>query len=159
VVISPPRMEATAGQRVHRTPDSQKSLQRYLAAGTWTAVGCALAMRGAFHLLNTSGGKTSLLIAMAAGLLKGRFIIDRVARQILARIRELGGNGPLLGFFSRRNWIMILSMILLGRLMRIFFVPPVFLWGVILAVGVALVFSSRLFWTAHLDGAPLGRPT
>jgi len=147
-------MEITAGQRVHRTPESTKNLQRYLATGTWIAVGCALAIQGAFHLMNTPGGKMSLLIALFAGLLKGRFIIDRVARQILARIGELGGNGPIFGFFSRRNWIMILSMILLGRLMRIFLFPPVFLWGVILAVGVALVFSSRIFWTAHLDGAP-----
>lgn len=129
-------------------------MQGYLAAGIWTVAGVALAARGAFKLMNMPGGQMPVMIALAAGLIKGRFIIDRVARQILVRIRGLGGNGPWWGFYSRRNWIMIFSMALLGRFLRMLPLPPVFPEGVILAVGIALIFSSRLLWLAHPEDSP-----
>ena len=121
-----------------------------LAGAMWAAVGTGVGYVGARWL---GGGDPWLFVgAAAAGLLKSRFVLDRVAVAIAARIRARGDGRCLGGFLSLRSWALVLVMIGGGRLLRSAGPPPATAGFVYLAVGVALLASSRKVWGEWLRG-------
>ena len=77
-----------------------------LAATLWSCVGTAVLLAGARWNLGAAGATGgSLLIALgaAAGLLKGRFVLDRAALRIADRIASRGDGRCASQFTTRRN--------------------------------------------------------
>jgi len=87
-----------------------------------------------------------LIVAAIIGVLKGRLIFDKTAERVISRILSREGDRCLGGFLSFKSWGMILFMVLLGMSLRVSPLPGVLVWGVYVAVGAGLFFSSRLFW-------------
>jgi hypothetical protein len=139
-------------------PRGSGRTQLLLAAGLWTAVGTLLLGFGARWTLEALGPRSGLpvvALAVGAGLLKGRFILDRTAVRIADRIARRGDGRCLGGFLSLRSWLLVALMSGAGRLLRGGLAPPAVVGPLYAAIGAGLLFSSRVAWSRRRS---LGRP-
>ncbi len=133
-------------------PAASMHSQVLLAGLLWSAVGSALGVMGVAWTVAAVHGASRAglhLLAIAAGWLKGRLVLSRSARRTLARIEERGNGRCLGGFLSWWSWLLVASMILVGRLLRSSGLPGSVLGPIYLAIGVALVTGSLTFWQAR----------
>lgn len=121
-----------------------------LAELLWTVVGTGLFSVGTYWVLRRYGpaGAVYLLPFAALGFAKGFFVLDRVARKAVQRIRTRGDGRHVLGLFSLRMWTVALSMMALGQLLRHTELPRADLGFAYVAVGAGLLFASRNMWSA-----------
>ncbi len=129
---------------------------------TWGLVGTGLLIAGGFFLFGgrslsvLDGAKPSpglteaigLVIALGLGFIKGNIVLKKLAKKYSARIQQLPEISPIYMTFSRKSWIMVVGMIVLGRLIRAFGAPHLVVGVIYVAVGFALVLGSR----AYLEG-------
>jgi hypothetical protein len=99
----------------------------------------------------------ALAAALAIGVLKARYLLDRVAAKAVARIRERG-HASFLGFLSWRSWLLVALMMGGGMTLRRLIVHPGvigagILGALYLGVGLALFIADRVFWRAVIDTA------
>lgn len=131
------------------TPRAYPRTRLLTAAVVWSTVGFFLVAKGVYLFQEEIGG---ILLALAAGailgLLKSRYVLDRVARKIIARIGAKPARACLGGLFSLRNWLLIALMIMFGRTIGTLPVDAAIKTGLYVMVGIALAFSSRLLWNA-----------
>lgn len=130
-----------------------------LAAGLWTAVGGGLLLFGSATLIQPPETWSAWLLLPAAllGAVKARWVLDRVAAGISARIVARGDGRCLGGFLSPGSWALVAVMAAAGRLLRGGGVPSILVGLLYIAVGTALVLASRLIWRAWAaQGTPLG---
>jgi hypothetical protein len=129
-------------------PSASVRVQILLATLMWTIVGLFLFIRGVSNMMSLPETVNPwwLLFAAIIGVLKGRLIFDKTAERVISRILSRKGDRCLGGFLSFKSWGMILFMVLLGMSLRASPLPGVLVWGVYVAVGTGLFFSSRLFW-------------
>lgn len=124
-----------------------------LAGVMWTVVGGTLTVFGGQWLWHASPGAAWWLAALAlmAGLVKSRFVLDAAARRIVARIRSRGDGRCLGGVLSPGSWGLVVLMAAAGRVLRS--VPSILAWVGFLyvAVGSALLVSSRIAWSASRE--------
>ncbi len=121
-----------------------------LAALMWTTVGGLLAYFGARWLWHNSGVVVRVLFgaAVAAGILKSRFVLERTANRTIERIRTRGDGRCIGGFLSVRSWAFVALMMGVGRALRASPTPRTVLGFVYVAVGLALLLASRRLWLA-----------
>lgn len=131
-----------------RKPVAPVRVHVLLVTLMWTIVGLFLFVRGASNMMSLSEAVNPwwLIVAAFIGVLKGRLIFDKTAVRVISRIESREGDRCLGGFLSLKSWGMILLMVFLGMSLRVSPLPGVLVWGVYVAVGVGLFFSSRLFW-------------
>ena len=141
-----------------------RRIQKLLAASLWTAVGIMLSAFGVVWMY-FGFGLWALLLAVpmiALGFVKGRFILDKMAKKAVVRIAERGPEAPWWGFYPLRTWILIAAMMGTGIVLRTA-IPAIFYGGhapaiyfafiglIYLAVGVALIHASRTWWRAFFS--------
>ena len=148
---------------VTATHDSRR-VQKSFGAFLWTAVGLMLAIFGFEWMLKGFGWPWALVLAIpfvALGFVKGRFILDKMAKKAVIRIGERGPTAPWWGFYPLRTWLLIAAMMATGIVLRVaipdlffhFHAPDIYfayIGLVYLAVGVALLHASRTWWAALL---------
>jgi hypothetical protein len=138
------------------TPSAAPRTHLFTAGLFWVVVGLMLTIKGQLLLLGTSL-PVHLAITIAgtgAGLLKGRYVFDRVAGKIVGRILARQRKYCLGGLFSFRNWGLILCMIMLGRIVSWTPLPDIIKGAVYHTVGPGLLFSSRCMWRAWRTTLP-----
>jgi uncharacterized membrane protein len=86
--------------------------------------------------------------AIAVGLAKAAFILRPAANRVIVRIRALGDDRCIGGFYSWRTWVMVAFMIIAGALLRASGIPLPLVGLLYLAIGVSLVSASWLPWRA-----------
>lgn len=139
------------------TPRAYPQTRLLTAAMVWSVVGCFLILKG-FWL---SRGMPTLSIVGAGlagaglGMLKSRFIFDRVADKIITHIGNKPRRACLGGLFSLKNWALILVMALFGRILASLPVDASLKTGVYAMVGSGLAFSSRRMWRAWKKPVPV----
>ena len=142
-----------------------RRVQKLLAASIWTLVGVGLSVAGCYWMV-IGFHWWALLLAVpmiALGFVKGRFILDRMAKRNVQRIADRGPSAPWWGFYPMRTWILVALMMGTGIVLRTVIpdvvwkstqaAPPVYfacIGLVYLAVGVALIHASRTWWAAFL---------
>ena len=131
-----------------RKPVASVRVHVFLVTLMWTIVGLFLFVRGAGNMMSLPGPVNPWWIVVAAfiGVLKGRLIFDKTALRVISRMESREENKCLGGFLSLKSWGMILLMVFLGMSLRVSPLPGVLVWGIYVAVGTGLFFSSRLFW-------------
>ena len=82
------------------------------------------------------------------GLFKGRIFLSRTATRSAARIARRGDGKCLGGFLSWQSWLFVLARMGMGAALRHSALPRWVLGVVYTAVGVALLWGSRVFWVA-----------
>ena len=134
----------------------KENLQRYkpgvsirthllLGALIWTIVGFFLLTNGFVLVLLESHlwyGFAGLLLGTA----KAFFILDRMARKNIKRIKEFEDKVCFGSVYSLKTWFMVAAMIALGRFLRTTVLPGEVVGLIYTAVGWALMLSSRLMW-------------
>lgn len=119
------------------------------AAGLWTAIGGFLLLRGIILLKNDSG--VWLIVAgILLGSLKSLLILDRSARRGIERISTFADNTCIGAVYSWKTWLLVLTMMAMGILVRTLDFPPLLVGTVCVAIGWALIFSSRYGWQSWI---------
>jgi hypothetical protein len=118
-----------------------------LAGILWLLVGTVLCVRAGIwlapqppHLLVLGAA-----VALGAGLAVGRHGLSRVARRNIGRIGEAPDRACVFSFQAWRGYLMIGVMVLLGSALRHSAVPRLYLAVLYAAMGVGLIWSSRLY--------------
>jgi len=134
-------------------PAAPAHVHLLMAALLWSVVGTLLAGFGALWTWGARMAFAPVLAsaAVALGIVKSRWVLDRAARRIAARILDRGDGRCVGGFLSVRTWILVVLMAGAGRVLRAGFLPLGVVGLIYLAVGVALLLSSRVIWKARLD--------
>lgn len=138
--------------------DLKKTLLRYkpgvsvrthlfLAALIWSVVGFFLLTNG-FVLVSLKNHLWYGLVGMVLGSVKSFFILDRVARKNLIRIKEFEDRACIGSVYSWKTWVLVAAMIGLGRFLRTTVLPGEVVGFIYTAVGWALMLSSRVMWIA-----------
>jgi hypothetical protein len=132
------------------TPRAYPRTRLLTAAIVWSAVGMFLSVKGVY--LSREGSLVFVLAVIVAGvalgIVKGRFILDRVAGKIILHIGGKPSRACLGGLFSGRNWMLIAVMIIFGRTLSFLPMDPGIKTGLYVMVGSGLAYSSRLLWRA-----------
>ncbi|MEN8232829.1 MAG: hypothetical protein ABFR35_09150 [Thermodesulfobacteriota bacterium] len=116
-----------------------------LGAFIWTVVGFFLLTNG-FVLVSLENHLWYGLIGLLLGTAKAFFILDRMARKNIKRIKEFEDKICFGSVYSLKTWVMVAAMIVLGRFLRTTVLPGEIIGLVYTAVGLALMLSSRLMW-------------
>ena len=87
-----------------------------------------------------------IMTALVVGYLKGRFVLNKVALESGSRIAALENPTTLSSLYTKKNLIVIASMILLGVLFRLLGVPHDLRGFFVTAVGTALLQGSLTFF-------------
>jgi len=132
------------------TPRAYPRTRLLTAAIVWSAVGMFLSVKGIY--LSREGSLAFVLAVVVAGtvlgIVKGRFILDRVAGKIILHIGGKPSRTCLGGLFSIRNWMLIAVMIIFGRTLSLLPIEAGIKTGFYVMVGSGLAYSSRLLWRA-----------
>ncbi len=86
--------------------------------------------------------------ALLTGALKGLFVLRRSADAIVSRIRTRGDGKCLGGFLSPKTWLFVLSMMVMGRILRAWVLPLPWAGLLYLWVGAALFVGSWFIWSS-----------
>jgi hypothetical protein len=136
-------------------PAASRRTHILLAAILWSAVGTLLLVLGIRWTLPARAAALLLPFAVLAGVLKARFVLDRVARRVIDRIRTRGDDRCLGGFLSPKTWALVAVMMIAGRLLRGSPLPRTIIGLLYITVGTALLLASRRQWRAwHEDRNP-----
>ena len=137
-------------------PRAVARTQLLLAEVMWTGVGTMLLSLGLIWIVRRYHGMGWAYAApfLLLGLLKGRFILDRVGRRTIARIHTRGDSHCVGGFFSPTSWLLIVGMMVLGQVLRTSPLPRAVVGFLYVLVGTGLLLSSRMFWREWLSLRP-----
>lgn len=132
------------------TPRAYPRTRLLTAAFVWSAVGLFVSMKGVYLFRAGSWGIVLAVVVggMVLGMLKSRFILDRVAGRIVLHIGGKPCRACLGGLFSVRNWLLIAVMIIFGRTLSVLPIEAGIKTGLYVMVGSGLAYSSRLLWRA-----------
>ncbi len=134
-------------------PGVNKRTHLLMSAVLWTIIGLMLITKGIYRLSQLKEWQASiLLIAILAGSLKARFILDKSARRVISRISTFEDGTCLGAVYSVKTWIMVLCMMGMGVILRNSSLPLTLLSFLYITIGLALLLSSRLAWRAWLIG-------
>ncbi|MHB1184006.1 MAG: hypothetical protein ACYDIB_01470 [Desulfobulbia bacterium] len=125
-------------------PGASTNTNLLVAALMWSFIGFYLMVRG--YLLDQPLPGMFLLLALGLGTMKAFWLIERAARKNIARIVARPDGMCLGGVYSWGMWGMVVCMMVGGRLLRNSAVPPLVVGVIYVAVGWALLLSSRLIW-------------
>ncbi len=131
-------------------PAAPARLHLLLAAGMWTAVATLLLLFGIrwTWMAHTPYFWPLVAAAVALGLVKARFVLDRTTVRMIERIRTRGDGRCIGGFQSLRSWAFVLLMMAAGRLLRGSPLPRIIVALLYLTVGTALLLATRRLWHA-----------
>lgn len=131
-------------------PAAPARVHLVLAAAMWSVVGTALLIVGLRWVFLFPEPTAAWLAgaAVAVGVAKSRFVLDRAARRISERITARGDGRCVGGFLSLRSWSLVAVMMVAGRLLRSGIVAARVVGPIYAAIGTALLLSSRLLWYA-----------
>lgn len=120
------------------------------AALLWTIIGLYLTQRGIGYLIQDD----LLLLVVAAlllGTLKSRYVLDMSAKRGVERIKQFADNTCIGAVYSWKTWLLVGAMMLLGLLVRGSSIPAYIIGTVCVAIGWALIRSSRFGWIAWFN--------
>lgn len=126
-------------------PGASVRTHLFLAGLIWSTVGLFLLTNGIIFILQ---GNIIWLTAagLALGTVKTFYVLDRVARKNIMRIKEFGEKVCLGSVYSWKTWLLVAAMISLGRFLRTTVLPAEIVGLLYTAVGWALTLASRLMW-------------
>lgn len=126
-------------------PGVSRSVHLFAAPFLWTAIGTLLMVRG-FGWIGAGAARWLVLLGLVIGTIKSRLILDKTARKSLQRILEMNDNTCIGAVYSWKTWLLVALMMTFGITMRKLTDPGLIIGTLYMAIGWALVLSSRLGW-------------
>lgn len=136
-----PRKQGLAGLK----PGVSRKAHLFAAPLLWTVVGSFLMYRG-WGWIGPGKARWLVLLALALGTLKSLLVLDRTARRGVERIARLRDGTCLGAVYSWKTWLLVVLMMGSGMALRHFYTPGPVIGTLYLAVGWALLLSSRFGW-------------
>jgi hypothetical protein len=121
-------------------------VQLVLAGGLWLVAATILGARGIGWLLPVAWTPLLLAAGVLVGMVKARFLLDRVARGVTRRIHDRGPDASVVGFLSVRSWLVVVLMMAGGHALRLTAAPRPALGVLYVAIATALALASRTYW-------------
>ena len=115
------------------------------AAALWTGIGGFLLVRGII-LLKSGGGLWLIVAGVVLGSLKSFVVLDRSASRGIERISRFSDNTCIGAVYSWKTWLLVLAMMAMGVMIRTLNLPVLPVGTLCVAIGWALIFSSRYGW-------------
>lgn len=133
-------------------PRADVRAQIVAGAVMWSIGASILLVRGLAYIQGRSWHAWVLSLGLALGVLKSRFVLERVASNAVDRIRSQG-RAWFFAFFSVKSWALIALMMGGGMILRRIVVHPNqvgagIMGAVYVGVGTALLLAGRVFWHA-----------
>lgn len=125
-------------------PKASTTTSLLAAALMWSCIGSFLMVRGYF--LHPALSAIFFGLALGLGTVKAYLVIGRAARKNIARIVARPDGMCIGGIYSWRMWGLVVCMMVGGRLLRKSPVPSLIVSVIYIAVGWALLLSSRFVW-------------
>jgi hypothetical protein len=125
---------------------SGERVQLVLAGGLWLLAATILGVRGIGWLLPVAWTPLLLAAGVLVGIVKARFLLDRVARGVTRRIHDRGPDASVVGFLSVRSWLVVVVMMAGGHALRLTAAPRPALGVLYVAIATALALASRTYW-------------
>lgn len=126
-------------------PGVSARIHLFLAALIWSVVGFFLLTNG-FFLISVQGHLWYGVVGLVLGTAKTFFILDRVARKNVNRIKNFEDKVCIGSVYSWKTWVLVAAMIGLGRFLRTTLLPGEIVGLIYTAVGWALMLASRQMW-------------
>ncbi len=126
-------------------PGVSVRIHLFLAALIWSVVGFFLLTNG-FFLISVQDHLWYGAAGLVLGTAKTFFILDRVARKNVNRIKNFEDKVCIGSVYSWKTWVLVAAMIGLGRFLRTTLLPGEIVGLIYTAVGWALMLASRLMW-------------
>jgi len=126
-------------------PGASARTHLFVAALIWSVVGFFLLING-FFLTLLQGKLWYGALGLILGSAKTFFILDRVARKNVKRIKEFEDKVCIGSVYSWKTWMLVGAMIILGRFLRTTVLPGEVVGLIYTAVGWGLMLASRLMW-------------
>lgn len=157
-ITTPEHNENVRGLVESLKPAAPARVHLLLAGMMWTVVGAVLAAVGASWALRSPTVLMRILtgVAVVVGIVKSLSVLDRAAHKIARRIEARGDGRCIGGFLSWRSWLLVGVMAGTGRLLRSGVLALRIVGLLYVAVGVALVLSSRVLWSAFRSRVATG---
>ena len=131
------------------------------AALFWTITGGVMGFFGfkwVWHGFAPQTAGLLVFICATVGLLKGHFVIGKSAKRSIERVRTLPERSPFYQVFSKGTWGLVLGMMSLGMIIRHLGFEKPYRGLVLSAIGMALLWASRLFWSAAIGHGGITAP-
>lgn len=128
-------------------PSVNRSVHLFAAPLLWTLVGLMLVVRGLGWIGYFNNG-WFILSAFVIGSLKSIFILDKTAKRGIQRVVHMQDGTCLGAVYSWKTWLLVFLMSASGKILRCFVEPGSGIGTVYVAVGWALILSSRHGWLA-----------
>ena len=132
-------------------PGVSRRVHLFLAPFLWTCIGCLLMYRG-FGWIGKSSSYWLGIVAFLLGSAKSLLILDRTARRGVRRIMQLNDGTCLGAVYSWKTWFLVALMMVSGIALRKITEPGRIVGTIYMAVGWALIFSSRHGWRQWFSG-------
>lgn len=134
----------------------EKKISLILVGAIWLSVGIGLSIAGINWIIGAELGPKMIIfvaISVAIGLIKGKFVLKKVAIKYYKRgdLIQFNKNDILTGWvkiLGIRGFLLITLMIALGSFLRHTNIDRPILGIIYLAVGIALVYASKIFFEA-----------
>ena len=131
---------------IHKVkPGASRTVHLFVAALLWTVIGLVLMIRG-WGWIGPGAARLLVVLALALGTVKSLFILDKSANRCMRRIRDFDDNTCLGAVYSWKTWLLVLLMMTFGITMRTITDPGRIIGTLYVAIGWALLFSSRRGW-------------
>ncbi len=125
-----------------------------IVGGIWLLVGAVLSFVGIKWLLTLGIGPNMIIftaVAVIIGSLKGKFVLRKVALKYYKRseVVQFNKNDVLTGWvkiLGVKGFVLIGLMMVFGRFLRTSNIDRPILGIIYLAVGIALVYASKIFF-------------
>jgi hypothetical protein len=128
-------------------PGAKRRTHLLLTAVMWSVIGILLLTKASYRIVQVPEHQIIITIAaLILGTLKSIFILDRSARKSIVRILEFKDGTCLGAVYSFKTWLLVVSMMGIGLVLRNSSLSLSLLCFVYFTIGWALLFSSRLAW-------------
>lgn len=131
-------------------PGVNRSAHLFAASFLWTAIGTILIVRG-FNWIGSGTERWMVLLALVLGTAKSLLVLDKTAQKSLKRIMEMNDNTCIGAVYSWKTWLLVALMMIFGIIVRRFAEPGMVIGTLYLAIGWALLLSSRHGWIQWLQ--------
>jgi len=138
-------MKQAGVQRIK--PGVSRSVHLCIAALLWTSIGIMLIVRG-WGWIGPGIARLLAVLALLVGTLKSVFILDKTADRSIVRIKKFNDATCIGAVYSWKTWLLVALMMAFGITMRTLTDPGMVIGTLYVAIGWALLFSSRRGWLA-----------
>ncbi|HHD64014.1 MAG TPA: hypothetical protein ENK96_06570 [Desulfobulbaceae bacterium] len=131
---------------IHRLkPGVNRSAHLFIASFLWSVIGVVLMLRG-WGWIGSGIARFSVGFALLLGTVKSLLVLDKAAARSMERIKQFDDFTCIGAVYSWKTWLLVGLMMIFGITMRKITDPGIVIGTLYVAIGWALLFSSRRGW-------------